>query len=183
MIPHETDPINLITEPSEQDWLAYCAAVRPEREPADPPPLPTLPAADWIDGEAARHDDLSRDEGPIGTHRLVAGELRSLAGHIRFHGSRTAAEFAAAVPRFRGLHRLRVELPHRHAFESALAWAVAEEGVLLATAYTELGALAATVLLELATDVEGYGSATADDYLCDEAAARAAALEAMSEGF
>jgi hypothetical protein len=171
--------------PTDPDWEWHCADARTRDARRISP-------SDWLDAQAAywldRHDQaIDPTDAPL----LIGGELHQLLAAFRTAARRpiaTIAELGFYSSRYaRQIRELdSVRVPGVWEFESPMALAILETAVLYLTQHYASGEverdasrLAGAVLLALAREVERFGSTSAEDYQIDEAAARAAEVDAM----
>jgi hypothetical protein len=164
--------------PSEE-WQSYCATVRS----ADPPSEPTLPAYDWLLGQAAYHRSRNDDYDPTGAHSLAADAINRLANSFAFHRSPSVSAYLADrwTPHH-GLDLRLVRVPASWSYGGELASELAIIAALLISQYSDLATLAGKVILDIANAAEWLQSRNTEEFLLDEAAWLAAATDAVCNG-
>lgn len=177
---HEFTDFNDVTlDIPDAEWQSYCAEVR---QP-DPPNEPTLPAYDWLLGQAAYHRSRHEDYDPTGAHSLAADAINRLASSFAFHRSPSVSAYLTDrwTPHH-GLDLSLVRVPASWNYDGELASELAIIAALLISQYSDLATLAGKVVLDVANAAEWLGSRNAEEFLLDEAAWLAAATDAVCHG-
>jgi hypothetical protein len=133
---------------------------------------PSLPAAEWVEGQVAWHRYQHESFDPTGAHKLIAFELEQLARRL---AGRDSAAVLGYVPRY-------VPVPepsdYRHCY---LAYEIVTQAALLYPYDSAVRRLAARCLVRLADLVKLTGAEDAEEFLRDEAAFRDSSIDAMME--
>lgn len=171
--------------PDPDQWAEACAVLRaaPQR----------LSSAEWLAGQIAYwRSEHALESDPGDYALLISGELLQLHESFSKTKSTDVAElgqWSTRYSRLIGDVRLdKVRVPGVWEFESPLGLDLSERAALYLSYHYAHGdverdtsRLAGAVLLRLARDVERMGSTTAEGYLLDEAAMRAAEIDAICE--
>ena len=155
----ETEP-----EIDPADWLAHCEQTRAACPPAED--ATWLHASEWIACRAAYLRGRAERYDPIGSYALMAAHLAQVSRTLRGQHARGVLAYDRPV-----------KVPAAYRYDSPLAQDVILEAGLLWPHNGAAARIAARALVSLADEIERLEADTAEEYLIEEAAARAREMD------